>query len=692
MAQRKNKPAVKAKAAVPQPGTGLIDNDPWLEPFRERLAERFQFFQSVLNDLNRDGGLLGSPSKAHEVLGFHRGSHEGQSGLWYREWAPEAESLNLIGDFNNWDRQSHPLQLETGGVWTIFLPDHEDGKPVILHGSKLKVHVKGMCGYSMDRIPAFIRRMVQEEDSIAFSGQYWNPRSTHVWQNSIPSLPKTEGIRIYEAHPGMASEEGKVGTWKEFSDNILPNIADLGYNAVQLMAVMEHPYYGSFGYHVSNFYAPSSRFGTPEDLKDLIDKAHGLGLIVIMDLIHSHCVKNTSEGLNMFDGTPYQYFHDGGRGQHVAWDSLCFDYSKKEVRSFLLSNIRFWMEEYHFDGFRMDGITSMLYHDHGLGRDFSCYDDYFNPNCDWDSLVYLMLANELAHQINPNVITIAEDMSGMPGMGRPVHEGGIGFDYRLAMGVPDYWIKVIKEKTDESWQLNELFGTLLNRRHTEKHIGYAESHDQALVGDKTLAFRLMDEAMYWHMDKKSQDLRIDRGLALHKMIRLITFSLSGEGYLTFMGNEFGHPEWIDFPREGNKYSYHYARRQWSLAERDDLRYQGLRSFDKALMALDKKFHLLTDSLTEQLAVHEQSKQLIYRRGPLVFVFNFHPSLSYSDLQIPVADAKDYKVVLDTDWHEFEGLGRTGKGVTYPLAEEKMYGRPSTLLYLPCRSAQVLAPV
>jgi 1,4-alpha-glucan branching enzyme len=456
--------------------------------------------------------------------------------------------------------------------------------------------------------------------------------------------------------------------------------------------VMEHPYYGSFGYHVSSFFAVSSRFGLPEDLKELIDEAHGLGIRVLLDLVHSHAVKNTREGLNLLDGTDHQYFHAPPRGFHVAWDSMVFDYAKFEVLRFLLSNARYWLEEFRFDGFRYDGITSMLYLDHGLGKAFSGYEDYFGENVDEDALTYLRLGNLLVHRLRPEAVTIAEDVSGMPGMARPVAEGGLGFDYRLAMGIPDYWIKLVKEVKDEDWQLGALYGTMLHRRRDEKHVAYAESHDQALVGDQTLAFRLMGAAMYWDMARDKRNVVIDRGLALHKLMRLLTFALGGEAWLSFMGNEFGHPEWVDFPREGNQWSFQHARRQWSLAERDELRYAGLLAFDRALMALDERFGLLADPLIEQLALHEDTKQLVFRRGPLVFAFNLHPGASYEGLRIPVPEREDYRVVLDSDASAFEGFGRNRPDIIFPWQDVALYGREQSLqLYLPTRSALVLAP-
>ncbi|HWE04675.1 MAG TPA: alpha-amylase family glycosyl hydrolase [Tepidisphaeraceae bacterium] len=671
-------------------GTGLIDHDPWLEPYADKLRARFNHYKTAAARIQATGGLTGQISQGHHYFGLNRGEFECKPGVWYREWAPEALQLRVIGDFNHWERYANPMVRDQYGVWSVFLPDEIYGKRLV-HGSRVKVLVITEKQGQMDRLPAYIRRVVQEPGSPAFTGLYWNPPAPYEFKNKTPAL--VGGLRIYEAHIGMAQEEGKVGTFDEFTAKILPRVASLGYNALQLMAIQEHPYYGSFGYHVSNFFAVSSRFGTPEQLKHLIDVAHGMGVRVLMDIVHSHAVRNTQEGLNLFDGTDHLYFHAGPRGQHVAWDSLLFDYAKYEVQRFLLSNVRYWLDEFHFDGFRFDGVTSMLYLDHGLGKSFGSYDDYLGDNVDPDALTYLQLANQLAHTLRPDCITIAEDMSGMVGTARPVPEGGLGFDYRLAMGVPDNWIKLLKEKSDEQWNLGQLYHTLMNRRYSEKHIGYAESHDQALVGDKTLAFWLMDKEMYWHMDKASQSLIIDRGIALHKMIRLITFSLAGEGYLNFIGNEFGHPEWVDFPREGNRDSYHHARRQWSLVDDPNLRYKGLNNFDSAMMRLDEKWNLLNDKFIEQLMVHEEMKLLEFRRGPLVFIFNFHPTHSYTDLRIAVPDPKDYLLELDTDAKPFEGQGRIAPGMSYPWQHVPCWGRnQSVQIYLPSRSAQVLAPV
>jgi len=678
----------KAARSRRKPPPPLVKLDPTLGPFADTIRRRQEHHRQRREAIEAAGGLTGSFSRAHEHLGFHRGERDGRAGVWYREWAPGAEGLWLIGDFNGWDRGAHPLERGDEGVWSIFLPDGEAG-PALSHGQRVKVHVRAANG-ELDRVPPYVRRAVQDERTLDFAGQYWLPETPYEFRHDRPTLEG--GLRIYEAHVGLAQERDGIGTFNEFVDRVLPRIEGLGYNAIQLMAIAEHPYYGSGGYQVSNFFAVSSRFGTPEELKRLIDEAHGRGLLVIMDLIHSHAVRNVNEGLHAFDGTGEQYFHAGDRGYHDRWDSYCFNYGKPEVQRFLLSNARYWLEEFRFDGFRFDGVTSMLYRDHGLDRVFSSYDDYFGPNVDEDAAAYLMLVNEMVHELDGRSITIAEDMSGMPGAARPVAEGGLGFDYRLAMGVPDYWIKTIKERRDEQWDMDEVWHTLLNRRHTERHIGYVESHDQAMVGDKTLAFRLMDADQYFNMSKFTPSAVVDRGLALHKMIRLVTFAVAGEGYLNFMGNEFGHPEWIDFPRPGNGYSYQHARRQWSLLDTDHLRYQGLNAFDHAMQRLDIDHGILTASPIERLLAHTAMKLLVCQRGPLTLVFNFHPTESYPDLRVPVPEPRDYRMILNTDDPRFEGHGHVAEPQTYPWQSVPSHGRLQSIqMYLPARTAQVLLP-
>ncbi|MCS6967803.1 MAG: alpha amylase C-terminal domain-containing protein [Cytophagales bacterium] len=650
----------------------IVRQDPWLEPHNHHLAERFMRFHQLLFQLERIYGSLYDFAGAHHYLGINYDAKAG--GWYYREWAPAAEALFLTGDFNGWDRSSHPLKRLDNGIWEIFLDD-QTYKDRWKHGTLFKVRVKSAIG-ELDRIPAYIRRVVQNQQTKDFAAQVWNPpEAEELPKVSVEPLARaihqgTTPLLIYEAHVGMAQEREGIGTYREFADLILPRIQKAGYNAIQLMAIAEHPYYGSFGYHVSSFFAPSSRFGTPEDLKYLINKAHQAGLLVIMDLVHSHAVKNVLEGLNFWDGTEYQYFHGGGRGDHPAWDSKLFNYGKWEVLQFLLSNVRYWLEEFDFDGFRFDGVTSMIYLHHGH-TSFNSYDDYFNDAVDKDAVTYLQLANWLTHQIKPWAITIAEDVSGMPGMGFPIEGGGIGFDYRLGMGLPDYWIKLLKELPDERWDPVQMYYTMLNRRYDERTVAYCESHDQALVGDKTIAFWLMDKEMYFSMAKHIPNLIIDRGIALHKMIRLFTIVLGGEAYLNFMGNEFGHPEWIDFPREGNNWSFKYARRQWSLADNPLLRYQYLLTFDHAMIELVKKYNLLRPGLHPHLLNQDKQNQTIcFEKGGLIFVFNFHPTASIPDYKFWVPQHGKYRLVLTSDDPIFGGHDRIDSTTEFFTSENQ----------------------
>ncbi len=658
----------------------FYDVDSWLKPFAGIIDAR------ISQCIQKEKHFIGKSSLSEFAMGhFYYGLHRDSNQWIFREWAPNATEIYIIGTFNGWEeRPDYRMgRINEHGDWEITLPlnrlNHQDL-------FKLSVHWKGGKG---ERIPSYAKRVVQDDITKIFSAQVWSPDEPYKWEIENYHHEATTAV-IYEAHVGMATQEEKTGTYHEFTENVIPIIARAGYNTIQLMAIQEHPFYGSFGYHVSSFFAVSSRFGTPEELKELIDTAHKAGLRVIMDLVHSHSVKNTNEGLGLFDGSPGQYFHANERRNHIAWDSLCFDYGKDNVIHFLLSNCRYWLEEYNFDGFRFDGVTSMIYYDHGLGKNFTKYDEYFDSGQDTDALVYLYLANKMIHEFRPGALTVAEEMSGMPGLAASTGKKGYGFDYRLSMGVPDFWIKLVKDTPDEEWNMGTLMHELTQHRPEEKIISYCESHDQALVGDKTLIFRMVDAEMYTGMSKSYHSFTIDRGIALHKMIRLITFSTSAGGYLNFMGNEFGHPEWIDFPREGNNWSYKYARRQWHLVDNKDLKYHYLANFDKEMVSLHNNFRILDIPYIERIYENNHDKVIAYIRGDLLFVYNFNPVRSFTDYGIPVKSK--FRIVLDSDNPEFGGFDRIDRTTLYASikkADRQIINIPFYLyLYLPSRTAIV----
>ncbi len=672
------------KAAAKPKHIGIVKNDPWLEPFEDAIRGRHDHAEWMINHLTNNGKMsLTDFASGHLYYGLHRQ----KNGSWVlREWAPNATEIYLIGDCNEWKPTERYAfkRLKNEQDWELKLP-----AKALKHGDLFKLLIK-WDGGSGERIPAWINRVVQDDETKLFSAQVWAPEQPYVWKKKT-FKPSTTPLLIYECHIGMAQDAEKVGTYKEFKDNILPRVKTAGYNCIQVMAIQEHPYYGSFGYHVSSFFAPSSRFGTPDELKELIDTAHQMGIAVIMDIVHSHAVKNENEGLGNLAGDPNQFFYPGDRHEHNQWDSLCFDYGKDNVMHFLLSNCRYWLEEFHFDGFRFDGVTSMLYYNHGLGVDFGGYGDYFNGGEDDNAICYLTLANKLIHETNKNAITIAEDMSGMPGLAAKYEDGGYGFDYRLAMGIPDYWIKTIKELKDEEWKPSSIFWEVKNRRADEKTVSYCESHDQALVGDKTIIFRLIDADMYWHFKKGDENEVANRGIALHKMIRLVTAASINGGYLNFMGNEFGHPEWIDFPREGNGWSYKYARRQWNLVDNHELCYHYLGDFDRAMLQVMKSEKNFNKTPLEEIWHNDGDQVLAFKRGDLIFVFNFSPSRSFTDYGFLVPTGA-YEVVLNTDAVEFGGNGLADDTMTHLTNYDVLYVEQKKewlKLYLPARSAVVL---
>lgn len=661
---------------------GIVAHDQYLEPYEDAIKGRHNHAVWKIDQLTQHGKQsLSDFANGYEYFGLHKV----RGGWVFREWAPNATDIYLVGDFNDWKESEdyRCKKVEGTGNWELKVPTK-----AMRHGNLFKMHVKWNGGEG-ERIPAWATRVVQDEQTKIFSAQVWAPRK-YRWKKE-KFTPSRDPLLIYECHIGMAQDAEKVGSYTEFKDNVLPRIVKEGYNAIQVMAIQEHPYYGSFGYHVSSFFAPSSRFGTPEELKALIDAAHQKGIAVIMDIVHSHAVKNEVEGLGNLAGDPNQYFYAGDRHEHPAWDSLCFDYGKDDVIHFLLSNCKYWLEEFHFDGFRFDGVTSMLYYSHGLGEAFVNYGDYFNGHEDDNAICYLTMANKLIHEVNPKAITIAEEVSGMPGLAAKFKDGGYGFDYRLAMNIPDYWIKTIKERRDEEWKPSSIFWEVKNRRADEKTISYCESHDQALVGDKTIIFRLIDADMYWHFKHGDETNLVNRGIALHKMIRLVTAAAMNGGYLNFMGNEFGHPEWIDFPREGNGWSYKYARRQWNLVDNPDLDYHFLGDFDREMLRTLKLERNIQNKPVQEIWHNDGDQILAYMRGNLIFIFNFNPTRSFTDYGFLVPTGS-YDVVLNTDAKEFGGNGLADDTMTHLTNYDPAYvsERKEWLkLYIPARSAVVL---
>ncbi|CAB0039297.1 unnamed protein product [Trichogramma brassicae] len=680
-----------AEIVVPQLND-LLNRDPYLKPYEKEIKKRYALYLDYIDKIRCGEKTLDAFTQSYNKFGVHVNA---DNSVTVKEWVPAAKQVFLTGDFNQWNKHLHPFTKLEFGKWELHIPPESDGSCKIKHLSEIKLIIEGPDGNYIERLSPWATYVVPPNnpatDGVNFRQRIWHPENKYVMKHPRPARPRS--LRIYECHVGIATQEERVGTYSEFSRQVIPRIVKQGYNAIQLMGIMEHAYYGSFGYQVTSFFAASSRYGTPEELKELVDTAHASGLYVMLDVVHSHASKNTLDGLNMFDGTDACYFHAGKRGQHPLWDSRLFNYGDYEVLRFLLSNLRWYIEEYGFDGYRFDGVTSMLYHSRGLGQAFSgSYDEYFGLNVDTEGIVYMMLANYMLRKFYPQVTTVAEDVSGMPGICRPVDEGGVGFDYRLAMAIPDKWIKLLKEVKDEDWQMGDIVWTLTNRRWMEKTVAYAESHDQALVGDKTLAFWMMDKDMYTSMSVFSPpNPVINRGIALKNMITLITHALGGEGYLNFMGNEFGHPEWLDFPRAGNNESYKYARRQWNLVDDELLKYKFMANWDAAVNRLESKYGWLSSDPAYVSWKHEDDKVIVFERAGLVFAFNFHATKSFADYPLGVHTPGTYSAVLTSDDNQFGGEQRVDSSVRHFTRPDSFAGRDHSMqVYVPSRTAIVYA--
>ena len=668
----------------------IINQDEYLKPFELNIKKRVLKYKETMDEILKNEITLENFSKSYEHMGLNLLRN---GDIKYREYAPGAKGISLFGEFNNWNKEQYWAKQDKFGYWELIIPN-ENGAPKIQHGQIVKVNVVLEDGNWMERNPVWSRHLIQNKESMILENVFWNPEIKYKWKFPQKHIKKPNSLRIYEVHIGLSSFDPKINTYKEFAENILPRVKKMGYTAIQFMAIMEHADYASFGYHVNYLFAVSSRFGTPEEFMYLIDKCHENGLFVIMDIIHSHASSNVNDGFNYWDGTDHLYFHGGELGKHVQWNSRLYNYSSYETLRLLLSSCAYYINEFRIDGFRFDCVTSMLYTHHGIDYVFTGnYQEYFGEFFNEESSVYLMLANSLIHKINPEALTIAEDFSGMPGLCRPIEEGGYGFDYKLNMKICDKWKHFLMNLKDEEWNMGDIVYTLTNRRYNEKHISYCESHDQSFIGNYSLSSLLFSSERFWNMSINSPEtIVIGRGIALHKMIRLLSFALGGEGYLSFMGNEFGCPDSLDFPKKGNRFSYSHCRRRWDLCDNKELRYQFLYNWEIIMNLLEEIFNFIGSKEEYISTKHEDDKVIVFEKGVLLFVFNFHPVKSFEGYQIGTKWGSKHKIILDSDEERFMGKGRlkAGHDNLFPCIKKVFHNRPYNMkVYLPSRTCMVL---
>ena len=647
----------------------LMERDPSLNPWAGDIRMHLDRYNERRWRLAGDGSLSEFANGYH-YFGFHR-TDEGWA---FREWLPGADAVWLTGDFNNWQRYACPLIPIGNGVWEVRLR----GQDALKHGQMVKLIV-GRQGASFERVPAYIHRCVKDHIGGALCGEIWMPGQPFQWTDGdFFRFKRPRSPMIYEAHVGMAQEHGRVGSFREFADETLGWVQYAGYNTVLLMAVQEDPDYASMGRRVANFFAPSHRFGTPEDLKYLVNKAHELDISVLMEVCCCWASPNVGEGLSQQDGTDWQYFLTGPRGWHPKHGTRLFDYGRDDVLHFLLSNLKYWMEEYHFDGFRFDGVTSMLYENHGMSA-FDRPDAYFSMNTNVDARIFLMLANELIHGFNDKAMTIAEEDSGFPGMCLPLEYGGVGFDYRQDEGVQALWAALIRDQRQQDWDMSRLWATLTAGRPGEMRLCSPEPRERSLMA------RMAGEALETGMGKEDKDPEVDRAADMQKAIRLLTCALSGNGFLTFMGNEFGHPDRVDFPRAENRFSGLNARRRWSLVNDWSLKYEWLANFDRAMTFLFNRFAIHCAGDPERLLIDDEKKLIAFSRGGMLFVFNLHPTQDARRVFIN-AGSGAYRAALTTDEWPFGGRERVSKEAAFRTSDAP--GGTGFFIDLPCRFGAV----
>ncbi|MCL7041319.1 hypothetical protein MKW94_030953 [Papaver nudicaule] len=556
--------------------------------------------------------------------------------------------------------------------------------PCIPHGSRYRVYFNTPSG-PVERVPAWATYVLPEVEGKQSVAVHWEPppEDAYRWKKERPKVPKS--LRIYECHVGISGSEPKVSSFSEFTEKVLPHVKESGYNAIQLIGVIEHKDYFTVGYRVTNLFAVSSRFGTPDDFKRLVDEAHGLGMLVFLDIVHSYSAADEMVGLSLFDGSNDCYFHTGKRGHHKYWGTRMFKYGDLDVLHYLLSNLKWWVEEYQIDGFHFHSLSSMIYTHNGFAVFTGDMEEYYNQYVDKDALIYLILANEMLHELNPNIITIAEDATHYPGLCEQTSEGGLGFDFYANVSVSEMWLSLLESVPDHEWNMNKVVKTLLgNGKNTNKMLTYAENHNQSISGGRSFGEILFGEIKEPFAGSENMLLR---GSSLYKMIKLITFTISGRAYLNFMGNEFGHPMRVEFPMPGNDFSFSLANRQWDLVE-DKGVHQDIFSFDKDMMKLDER--IFSKSLPKIHHVNDTTMVISYIRGPFLFVFNFHPENSYERYSVGADEAGEYQLILDTDAVKYGGQGHLKDDVYLQRTmSNRIDGLRNCLeIMLPRRTAQV----
>lgn len=479
---------------------------------------------SLFTDFDIDLFKSGKHYRLYEKLGARPVMSEGQQGVYFALWAPNAQSVSVVGGFNGWNRDSHPMQprWDGSGIWEVFIPG-------IGEGEVYKYYLVSTNGYAVEKAdPYGYQTEIPPKTASVVRGLDYKWKDSKWLQQREKQSILDQPLSIYELHPGSwrRKEGNEFLSYHELAQELPKYCRELGFTHVELMPVMEHPFYGSWGYQLTGYFAPSSRYGSPQDFMFLVDALHQAGIGVILDWVPSH-FPSDEHGLGYFDGTHLYEHPDPRKGFHKDWNSLIFNYGRNEVRSFLISNALYWLDKYHIDGLRVDAVASILYLDYSRNHG-EWEPNEFGGRENLDAISFIKDFNDAVHTQQPHTFTVAEESTAFPGVTAPTYEGGLGFDLKWMMGwMHDTLSYFQKDPMYRSWHQGQLAFSI-HYAFSEKFV-LPLSHDEVVYGKNSLINKMPGDE--W---QKFANLRL-----------LFSYMWGHPGgKLLFMGGEFGQQhEW-----------------------------------------------------------------------------------------------------------------------------------------------------
>lgn len=615
----------------------------------------------------------GTHERAYEKMGAHLVHLHGQDGVAFAVWAPNARQVSVIGDFNQWDDQRHPMHPSDSGIWTLFIPGLQEFavyKYSITTQSGQNLHKADPFGFAMEERP-------RTGSVVTDLGRYqWRDK---VWMQERAQRQGLDApISIYEVHLGswrkIADENWGLRylSYRELVDQLIPYVVEMGYTHIELLPIAEHPFEGSWGYQVLGFFAPTSRFGPPQDFMYFVDQCHAAGVGVILDWVPAHFPKDGA-GLNNFDGTQLYAHANPMQGEHQDWGTLIFNYSRNEVRAFLLSNALFWLDKYHIDGLRVDAVASMLYLDYSR-QEGQWIPNYYGGREDLAAISFLQKLNEAVHGVFPGILTIAEESTSWPMVSRPTTFGGLGFSCKWNMGwMHDTLGYMRTDPLYRRYSHNQMTFGMLYAFH--ENFVLPLSHDEVVHGKGSLLNKMPGDE--W---QKFANLRAMYGYM---------WAYAGKKLL-FMGSEFA--QWKEWS--------HDAGLDWAALEGE--RHQGVQRLVRDLNAVYRdqaSLHEVDFSwkgfawIEANDADNSVFSFIRYAKNPedfLVVVCNFTPVVRY-DYHIGVPQATGYTELINTDLTVYGGSGVRNPD-SIQVIEQEWHSLPCSLsLVLPPLATLILRP-